>query len=113
MHHTNLHNLTPIETIIAFAALFLVLYIYFLPTITAIKRNSPYKTACHHRQRLVRCYASRLDISPCSRKQGIAARCDRLQLSAIAATLIPNGASKTLKRKNNIRSTGLNALTVF
>jgi uncharacterized membrane protein len=45
MHHTNLHNLTPIETIIAFAALFLVLYIYFLPTITAIKRNSPYKTA--------------------------------------------------------------------
>lgn len=45
MHHTNLHNLTPIETIIAFAAIFLVLYIYFLPTITAIKKNSPYKTA--------------------------------------------------------------------
>ena len=45
MHHTNLHNLTPIETIIAFAALFLVLYIYFLPTITAIRKNSPYKAA--------------------------------------------------------------------
>jgi uncharacterized membrane protein len=45
MHHTNLHNLTPIETVIAFAALFLVLYIYFLPTITAIRKNSPYKAA--------------------------------------------------------------------
>jgi hypothetical protein len=45
MHHTNLHNLTPIEMIIAFAALFLVLYIYFLPTITAIRKNSPYKAA--------------------------------------------------------------------
>lgn len=45
MHHTNLHNLTPLETIIAFAALFLVLYIYFLPTITAIRKNSPYKAA--------------------------------------------------------------------
>jgi uncharacterized membrane protein len=45
MHHTNLHNLTPIETIIAFAALFLVLYIYFLPTVTAIRKNSPYKAA--------------------------------------------------------------------
>jgi hypothetical protein len=31
--------------IFAVAALFLVLYIYFLPTITAIKRNSPHKTA--------------------------------------------------------------------
>jgi hypothetical protein len=31
--------------IFAVAALFLVLYIYFLPTITAIKKNSPYKTA--------------------------------------------------------------------
>ena len=45
MHHHALSNLTPIELIIAFAALFLVLYIYFLPTITAIKRNSPHKTA--------------------------------------------------------------------
>jgi T4 superinfection immunity protein len=45
MHHTNLHNLTPIEMIIAVAALFLVLYIYFLPTITAIRKNSPYKAA--------------------------------------------------------------------
>jgi len=45
MQHTHLSNLTPIETIIAFAALFLVLYIYFLPTITAIKRNSPNKIA--------------------------------------------------------------------
>lgn len=45
MHHANLSNLTPIQTIIALAALFLVLYIYFLPTIMAIKRNSPYKTA--------------------------------------------------------------------
>ncbi|MBZ5503853.1 MAG: superinfection immunity protein [Acidobacteriia bacterium] len=45
MHHTNLHNLTPIEWIIAIAALFLVLYIYFLPTIIAIRKNSPYKAA--------------------------------------------------------------------
>ena len=45
MHHTNLHNLTPIEWIIAVAALFLVLFIYFLPTITAIRKNSPYKAA--------------------------------------------------------------------
>jgi len=45
MHHTHLGNLTPIQTIIALAALFLVLYIYFLPTITAIKRNSPHKVA--------------------------------------------------------------------
>jgi protein-S-isoprenylcysteine O-methyltransferase Ste14 len=45
MHHTGLSNLSPIETIFAVAALLLVLYIYFLPTITAIKRNSPYKTA--------------------------------------------------------------------
>jgi hypothetical protein len=45
MHHTNLHNLTPIETIIAVAALFLVLYIYFLPTIIAIRKSSPYKAA--------------------------------------------------------------------
>lgn len=44
-HHTNLSNLTPVETIFAIAALFLILYIYFLPTITAIKRNSPHKTA--------------------------------------------------------------------
>lgn len=45
MHHTNLQNLTPIEMIIAVAALFLVLFIYFLPTITAIRKNSPYKGA--------------------------------------------------------------------
>jgi uncharacterized membrane protein len=45
MHHHTLSNLTTIELIIAFAALFLVLYIYFLPTIMAIKRNSPHKTA--------------------------------------------------------------------
>ncbi|HEY6252272.1 MAG TPA: superinfection immunity protein [Candidatus Angelobacter sp.] len=44
-HHTNLSNLTPVEIIFAIAALFLILYIYFLPTITAIKRNSPHKTA--------------------------------------------------------------------
>ena len=45
MHHHTLSNLTPVEMIIGFVALFLVLYIYFLPTITAIKRNSPNKTA--------------------------------------------------------------------
>jgi uncharacterized membrane protein YjfL (UPF0719 family) len=45
MHHTHLNNLSPIQMIFAVAALFLVLYIYFLPTITAIKKNSPYKTA--------------------------------------------------------------------
>src|SRR5205809_1181572 len=45
MHHHTLSNLTPVDTIIAFAALFLVLYIHFLPTITAIKRNSTHKVA--------------------------------------------------------------------
>ena len=45
MHHTDLSNLSPIQMIFAVAALFFVLYIYFLPTITAIKKNSPYKTA--------------------------------------------------------------------
>jgi lipid-A-disaccharide synthase-like uncharacterized protein len=30
--------------VIGFAALFLVLYIYFLPTITAIRKNSPHTT---------------------------------------------------------------------
>lgn len=45
MHHHTLSNLTPIEMIIGFVALFLFLYIYFLPIITAIKRNSPHKTA--------------------------------------------------------------------
>ena len=44
MHHHTLSNLSPIEMIIGFAALFLVLYIYFFPTITAIKRHSPHKT---------------------------------------------------------------------
>jgi uncharacterized membrane protein len=44
-HHANLSNFTPIQTIFAIAALFLVLYIYFLPTITAIRRNSPHKAA--------------------------------------------------------------------
>jgi len=44
-HHTHLSNLTPIETIFGVAALFLILYIYFLPTVTAIRRNSPHKTA--------------------------------------------------------------------
>ena len=45
MHHSHLSNPTPVEMIVALAALFLVLYIYFLPTFTAIKRNSPHKTA--------------------------------------------------------------------
>jgi LPS O-antigen subunit length determinant protein (WzzB/FepE family) len=45
MHHTNLSNLSVVQTIFAIAALFLVLYLYFLPTITAIKRNSPHKAA--------------------------------------------------------------------
>jgi Superinfection immunity protein len=45
MHHHTLSNLTPIEMIIGFVALFFVLYIYFLPIIMAIKRNSPHKTA--------------------------------------------------------------------
>jgi uncharacterized membrane protein len=45
MHHHTLSNLTPIETIFAIAAVFLILYIYFLPIITAIKKNSPNKTA--------------------------------------------------------------------
>jgi uncharacterized membrane protein len=44
-HHTNLSNLTPVQTIFALAALFLILYIYFLPTITAIRKNSPNKMA--------------------------------------------------------------------
>lgn len=45
MHYRHIHSFTPIETIFSLAALFLVLYLYFLPTITAIKRNSPHKAA--------------------------------------------------------------------
>lgn len=45
MHHTDLSNLTLVETIIAFAAVFLFLFLYFLPSITAIRRNSPHEVA--------------------------------------------------------------------
>jgi cell shape-determining protein MreD len=45
MHHTHLSNLSLVQMIFAVAALLLVLYIYFLPTITAIRRNSPHKLA--------------------------------------------------------------------
>lgn len=45
MHPTHQSNLSPIQAVLAVAVLFLFLYIYFLPTITAIKRNSPRKTA--------------------------------------------------------------------
>lgn len=44
-HHTHLNDITPIGAVILIACLFLVLYIYFLPTIMAIKRNSPNTTA--------------------------------------------------------------------
>lgn len=45
MHPTHTSNLSPIQAVLAGALLLLFLYIYFLPTITAIKRNSPHKTA--------------------------------------------------------------------
>jgi LPS O-antigen subunit length determinant protein (WzzB/FepE family) len=45
MHPTHTSNLSPMQALLAVAVLFMVLYIYFLPTITAIKRNSPRKTA--------------------------------------------------------------------
>lgn len=45
MHHTNLSNLPPIQMFFLIAVLFIGLAIYFYPTITAIKRNSPHKAA--------------------------------------------------------------------
>jgi hypothetical protein len=44
-HHPHWSNLGPFQTIVFLVALFLILFIYFLPTITAIRRNSPYKMA--------------------------------------------------------------------
>lgn len=45
MHHTYLSNLPLRQMIVLAIALFCALAFYFLPTITAIKRNSPHKTA--------------------------------------------------------------------
>lgn len=45
MHHTHLSNLLPIQIFFLVAVLFLALAMYFVPTITAIRRNSPHKTA--------------------------------------------------------------------
>lgn len=45
MHHTHLSNLPPIQIFFLVAVLFLALAMYFVPTITAIRRNSPHKTA--------------------------------------------------------------------
>lgn len=45
MHHTQLQNLPLGQVVILLIALFLVLAFYFLPTIMAIKRKSPYTAA--------------------------------------------------------------------
>jgi hypothetical protein len=45
MHHTHASSLTPIQAVLAVIVLFCVLAFYFLPTIMAIKRNSPHITA--------------------------------------------------------------------
>lgn len=45
MDHTHLSNLPPIQMFFLVAVLFLALAMYFVPTITAIRRNSPHKTA--------------------------------------------------------------------
>lgn len=45
MHHTHASNLTPIQAVLAVIVLFCVLAFYFLPTIMAVKRNSPHKVA--------------------------------------------------------------------
>lgn len=45
MHHTHLSNLPLIQMIVLAIALFCALAFYFIPTIMAIKRNSPHKTA--------------------------------------------------------------------
>ena len=45
MHYTQLQNLSLSQVVLLVIALFLVLAFYFLPTIMAIKRKSPYTTA--------------------------------------------------------------------
>jgi RsiW-degrading membrane proteinase PrsW (M82 family) len=45
MHHTHLSNLAPIQIVFLIIVLFCALAFYFLPTIMAIKRNSPHTTA--------------------------------------------------------------------
>lgn len=45
MHHTHISNFGPIQLVFLVIILFGVLAFYFLPTIMAIKRNSPHTTA--------------------------------------------------------------------
>jgi phosphate starvation-inducible membrane PsiE len=45
MHHTQLNNLPPLQMAILCITLVMVGAIYFLPTIIAIKRNSPHASA--------------------------------------------------------------------
>lgn len=44
-HHAHLSNITPVGAFILLACAFLVLTLYFYPTIMAIRRNSPNKVA--------------------------------------------------------------------
>jgi RsiW-degrading membrane proteinase PrsW (M82 family) len=45
MHHTQLQALSLSQVVLLVIALFLVLAVYFLPTIMAIKRKSPHTMA--------------------------------------------------------------------
>ena len=45
MHHAHASSLTPMQAILAVFVLFCVLAFYFLPTIIALKKNSPHKVA--------------------------------------------------------------------
>jgi uncharacterized membrane protein len=45
VHHTHIDNFGPIQFVFLVIILFCVLAFYFLPTIMAIKRNSPHTAA--------------------------------------------------------------------
>jgi len=45
VHHTHASNLTPGQAVLAVIVLFCALAFYFLPTIMALKKNSPHKVA--------------------------------------------------------------------
>lgn len=45
MHHIHASNLTPGQAVLAAIVLFCVLAFYSLPTIVALKKNSPHKFA--------------------------------------------------------------------
>lgn len=45
MHHTDLSNLPPLQMAVVGITMVMVLVLYLLPTIVAVKRNSPHTVA--------------------------------------------------------------------